>query len=140
MANAFGCSNRRECPYRLFHFAMADLHNLWPALASINSSRQTAPFWELPGEERRRFTQFCPDYERMSASEGYSLVEPRDAVKGDIARSIMYMVFYYDFPLYGMGPAMIKWHLEDPPDEWECTRNNLIEQLQGTRNPFIGGC
>jgi endonuclease I len=52
----------------------------------------------------------------------------------------MYMVFYYDFLLHGMGPAMIKWHLEDPPDEWECDRNDLIEQLQGTRNPFIGDC
>jgi len=138
MAIAVGCRNRNECPVRKFHLAEADLHNLWPALGSINSSRGDTFFWEIPGEDQRQFTQYCPDYERTYGA--YRFVEPRDAVKGDIARSLLYMTIYYDFPLWGMGPLMIKWHLEDPPDEWECTRNDLIEQLQGTRNPFIGDC
>jgi len=30
-----------------------------------------------------------------------------------------------------------KWHFEDPPDEWEEKRNDLIEIIQGNRNPFI---
>ena len=30
-----------------------------------------------------------------------------------------------------------KWHFEDPPDEWEEKRNDLIELIQGNRNPFI---
>ncbi len=29
------------------------------------------------------------------------------------------------------------WHFEDPPDEWEEKRNDLIEVVQGNRNPFI---
>ena len=107
-------------------------------MGSINSSRGDQLFGEIPGEDERRFESFCPDYERTSGAD--AIVEPRDAVKGDIARSIMYMVFYYDLPLWGMGPLMIEWHLQDPPDEWECVRNELIEQLQGTRNPFIGDC
>jgi endonuclease I len=29
------------------------------------------------------------------------------------------------------------WHFKDPPDKIEKTRNSLIEQVQGNRNPFI---
>jgi len=138
MAVAVGCPNRNECDVELFHHAEADLHNLWPAMRSINSSRGDQLFGEIPGEDERRFESFCPDCERTSGAD--AIVEPRDEVKGNIARSIMYMVFYYDFPLWGMGSLMIEWHLEDPPEEWECERNDLIEQLQGTRNPFIDAC
>ena len=29
------------------------------------------------------------------------------------------------------------WHFEDPPDKIEEARNSMIEQAQGSRNPFI---
>lgn len=138
MATAAGCINRSECPNTTFHHAEADLHNLWPAIGRINSSRSDTSFWEIPGEDHRRFTKICPDYERTSGED--AAVEPRDDVKGDIARSILYMVIVYDFPHWGMGPMLLEWHEADPPDAEECRRNDAIGELQGTRNPFIGAC
>ena len=66
MAEAAGCPNRNECDVELFHHAAADLHNLWPAMRSINSSRGDQLFGEILGEDERRFESFCSDYERTS--------------------------------------------------------------------------
>ena len=135
MAEAVGCATRNECDVELFHHAEADLHNLWPAMSSINSSRGDQLFGEILGEDGRRFESFCPDYERTTGAD--AIVEPRDSVKGDIARSILYMAIYYDFPLFGMGSMLIAWHREDPVDQHERARNAQIELLQGTSNPFV---
>jgi deoxyribonuclease I len=136
IAEARGCPNRNDCDDEVFKRAEADLHNLWPALGRINSSRSDIPFGELPGEEERRFEDICADFERSSTP--IAVVEPRDSVKGDIARSIFYMAIMYELPLHGAGELLIEWHLDDPPDEHELWRNKRIEQLQGTKNPFIG--
>ena len=32
---------------------------------------------------------------------------------------------------------LLKWHREDPVSAWEIQRNNLVEDKQGNRNPFI---
>ena len=36
-----------------------------------------------------------------------------------------------------MGRLLIDWHFSDPPSDLERWRNNKIEEIQGTRNPFI---
>ena len=135
IAEAMGCENRDDCEAPGYGFREADLHNLWPALRRINSSRGDQAFDEIPGEDRRRFTDICPDYERTSGQD--AVVEPRDSVKDDIARSLLYMNSTYTLPLTGMEPMLRQWHQEDPPDETERWRNYVIERLQGTRNPFI---
>ena len=40
-------------------------------------------------------------------------------------------------PLVVERALLIRWHLQDLPDDLECVRNDAIEALQGTRNPFI---
>lgn len=135
MAEANGCPNRNQCDVSAYRFAEADLHNLWPALGRINSSRSDLPLNELPGEAERRFETICPDFERSSGSN--AIVEPQDAVKGDLARSQLYMMVSYGLPLHGSLETLAAWHQEDPPDDVERARNSLIEQFQGTRNPFI---
>jgi len=65
-------------------------------------------------------------------------VEPRPEVRGDIARAVLYMEQDYRmFVGASMMDLMRQWHLEDPPDDEEWRRNDVIERLQGTRNPFI---
>ena len=66
-----------------------------------------------------------------------AFVEPRDAVKGDIARAVMYMAIAYDMPLMVDRELLIRWHLVDLPDDAERARNDAIKALQGTRNPFV---
>ena len=37
----------------------------------------------------------------------------------------------------GLLTTLLQWHLEDPPDERERIRNDVIQSFQGNRNPFI---
>ena len=84
--------------------------------------------------------------------------EPRDDVKGDVARMIFYMDLRYEgggvepdlevvdyislqdnYPSPEMGrlSTLLQWHEEDPPDAFERNRNEVIYSWQGNRNPFI---
>ena len=84
--------------------------------------------------------------------------EPRDEVKGDVARMIFYMTIRYegldsypdleltelvlpqenDDPVHGVLSTLLEWHRIDPVDDWEKNRNNIIYySYQNNRNPFI---
>lgn len=83
--------------------------------------------------------------------------EPRDEVKGDIARMIFYMATRYqgesgepnlqvvDYipsaplnqPLYAKLSTLLAWNQQDPPDAFEMNRNNWIYFYQRNRNPYI---
>ncbi|PJE97223.1 ribonuclease [Streptomyces carminius] len=123
-----------------------DLHHLRPTDASVNSTRGNkdfdnggTPVGEAPGN-------------RTDADS----FEPRDAVKGDVARMIFYMAVRYDggdghpdlelneqvsngsVPLHGRLSVLKQWHQQDPPDAFEERRNQLIhDRYQHNRNPFI---
>ncbi|MCE9521337.1 MAG: endonuclease [Alphaproteobacteria bacterium] len=132
-----GCTNR-SCSVPRVARAMADLQNLWPAFQRVNSSRSKLRFGEIPGEASRRFTEFCPDFERPTGAK--AVVEPRDDVKGDLARTIVYMHFVYGLPLENAVSdknLLLTWMQADPPDAEEMRRNALIDQLQGTPNPLL---
>lgn len=134
IADANGCPNRKECPQEPYREASSDLHNLWPALGRYNKSRGNQPFGDIPGEEPRFEGDTC-DYERTSGRG--AIVEPRDDIKGDIARSILYMMYSYNLPDHAILPLLVDWHIQDPPNDLERRRNDRIEELQGNRNPFI---
>ena len=41
-------------------------------------------------------------------------------------------------PIHGVLSTLLKWHREDPVNEWEENRNNIIyNSYQNNRNPFI---
>lgn len=132
-----GCTNR-TCSATRVQRAMADLQNLWPALQRVNSSRSRLRYGIIDGENARRFTEFCPDFERGSGAK--AVVEPRDDVKGDIARSLVYMHFVYGLALEDAVAdrgLLLGWMQADPPDAEEMRRNALIDRLQGTPNPLL---
>lgn len=135
IARAFGCKNRNTCPKDIYHSAAADLHNLWPSRADINQARSNYPFGELEGEKYRIKTSVCPDFEKLPSKT--SIVEPRDDVKGDIARTIFYMELAYDLPLVVDRRLLLKWHKEDKVDDEEIRRNKVIGYIQKRLNPYI---
>lgn len=103
----------------------SDLHNLKPANNSINSSRSNHPF-------------------RDSTNSSYGHVSggwfPGDNDKGDIARILFYMITRYSqLSLSTMAnlTTLLKWHLEDPVDDFERNRNEVIYSYQENRNPYI---
>ena len=133
-----GCPNRNECPIEAYGFAEADRHNLWPAIGAINSSRGDKLFGEIPGNKRTLppgVSDLKCDYERTTGAD--AVVEPRDAVKEEIARSLFYMHVEYGLELKGMLPMLKGWNAGDPPKSPERARNTRIEALQSMRNRFI---
>jgi len=135
--NEPGCTNR-TCAAPRAQRAMADLQNLWPALQRVNSSRSNLRYGEIAGEDARRYAEFCPDFERGTGAK--AIVEPRDEIKGDLARTIVYMHFVYGLPLekaVADKGLLLDWMSMDPPDAEELRRNALIDRLQGTPNPLL---
>ncbi|WP_345739588.1 endonuclease [Winogradskyella flava] len=68
--------------------------------------------------------------------------------KGDVARSVLYMEIRYNglevvngFPnttgQLGDLATLLDWHRNDPPDDFEMNRNNVVYNWQFNRNPFI---
>lgn len=132
-----GCTDR-TCSATRVQRAMADLQNLWPALQKVNSSRSRLRYGVLPPTVQPRFPEVCPSFRRGIGTQ--AVVEPRDEVKGDVARSIVYMHFVYGLPLEDAvsdKQLLINWMAQDPPDDEELRRNAMIDRLQGTGNPLL---
>jgi len=128
------CVTDRQCTIMNPRYPLiaADLHNHYPALTRVELARRNAQFGELDDSVSSKFDDIGCD---MKAS--FQLIEPRDAVKGNIARAIFYMHVEYDLPIIGQLQMYQHWHRMDPPDAEEQARNDRIESLQGTRNRFI---
>ncbi len=128
------CGTRKQCRRRSAQFNRleGDLHNLFPALASINDARANFRFGEIPGEKRR--FRSC-DFE---INQRARVAEPRPKARGEIARAMFYMRDEYRLPIFSkLGRLLQKWHRKDPPSMVEKNRNGIIEKLQGTRNKYI---
>ncbi|HHZ11754.1 MAG TPA: ribonuclease [Acholeplasmataceae bacterium] len=123
--------------------AGADLHHLRPTDPSVNSSRGN-----------KRFGEVEHGYEvKISITNGgggsgcyanTEFFEPRDEVKGDVARIIFYLFTRYpqsdayDFEDVAESlELLLEWHTIDPVDEFESHRNDVIAEYQGNRNPYI---
>ncbi|WP_425414509.1 endonuclease I family protein [Paenibacillus pinihumi] len=129
------------------HGMGSDLHNLRAEDPGVNSDRGRLDFDKSDDE--------YPKEEAPDTHWDQDSWEPRDEVKGDVARIILYMDTRYDeddwkdlkvvdrtvrdkSPLHGKLSALLKWHNEDAVDDFERRRNNVIyEKYQHNRNPFI---
>lgn len=130
----FQCESLEQCRKQNAKFSRieADLHNLYPALENVAIARADYPFGPIAGEFREFFE--C-DFEYDARDH---LAEPRTVAQGNIARAILYMHMEYELPLeQDFLDRMLEWNRADPPSNDEIRRNNVIEKLQGTRNPFI---
>jgi len=126
--------------------AGTDLHHIRPADVSVNSSRSNLDFDE--GGSYHSVATSC----RYDSNSW----EPRDEVKGDVARMIFYMAVRYEGdsgevdleltesvnngsdPYHGKLSVLLDWHQQDPVDDWEMNRNDVIyNNYQYNRNPFI---
>jgi deoxyribonuclease-1 len=128
------CGDRDSCRRNSARFNRieSDLHNMYPARKDLNRARGAYPFRELAGE--RPVEPGCDteiDHRRRA-------VEPRPAVRGDIARAMLYMAEQHDLPLYErQRRLMLEWHRADPVDATERRRHRRIVELQGNTNPWI---
>jgi serine protease len=123
--------------------AHTDIHHLRPADVTCNSDRGNLDFDE---------SEFAhPDCASWRDADSF---EPRDAVKGDIARMLFYMDVRYagadgvpdlalidedsnSGPLLGHLCTLLAWNGADPVDDLERGRHQRIVETQGNRNPFV---
>ncbi|NBB89142.1 MAG: T9SS type A sorting domain-containing protein [Bacteroidetes bacterium] len=132
-----------------------DMHHLRPAKVSVNADRANFPFAKLRASEistwyyRDEQTNVPPVDDSRYSKLGPELFEPRDAVKGDIARGMMYFYTVYRPEAVGADPAffdlqrtdLCEWHLADPVDEAEWNRTYKVAQYQEDKpNPFVMDC
>jgi|TARA_B110000090_G_C13307847_1_gene418378 endonuclease I len=134
----------------------SDVHALRPLDNTTNSIRNNRGFnncsdCEDVYDQWSNFTGSKKDNTEWS-------FEPRDEVKGDIARMLFYMAVRYEgydlyldlelsenilpsndnAPLHAVLSTLIEWHRNDPVDAWEQNRNDIIYySYQKNRNPFI---
>lgn len=125
----------RKCAIKTvpeFKRAYVDLNNLVPAVGELNADRSNYQFAEIDGE-KRAYGQ-C-DFEVDFKSD---TAEPSEGVKGNIARTYLYMNDVHDVPLSNlMLDMMNRWSKSDPVDEWECKRNERIIKSQGVGNNYV---
>lgn len=148
---SFGFPNEKDTAY-------TDLHHLRPADKSMNTKRNNRSFDNgtiIYFDNGGRVLTECLTSDEWTW-------EPPDAVKGDIARMVFYMAVRYEGfekngkkvmdleiidtiqsksskePRFGKLSTLLEWHKQDPVDNWERRRNNIIyKNYQGNRNPFI---
>ncbi len=139
--------------------AQSDMHHLYPSRAKANSDRGNFHFGEIPDNQTQ--TWYLKSSERNTTpttgkdlySEGVRGVngkfEPRESVKGNIARSIFYFYTMYKAQADAQGPNffntmkndLCSWHYLDPVDDKEWKRNQKIASYQGGKlNPFVLDC
>jgi deoxyribonuclease I len=129
----------RKCCSRIsgkFKTMAADMHNLFPSIGEINADRSNHLYGEVI-DEPRVYGQCDFELERNTGGKG-RIAEPRESIRGDIARAYFYMINQYDVPVPDDYEEMLnQWDLSDPTDQWERERNDLIEAVQGNRNQFV---
>ena len=129
----FKCYDRRDCRRReKFNFIESDMHNLYPSRRDLNMLRASNRFGNIKGE-LRLFGSF--DFE---IDKKRRIVEPAPASQGEIARAMFHMSKTYNLKIFSkQRDTLAYWSKIDQPSKEEMRRNDLIEELQGTRNYYI---
>lgn len=133
-----------------------DMHHLFPSRSQINSTRANHPYQEIPDEETKTWYYRLQTLSNKPAGDitlysefASGRFEPRETVKGDIARAMFYFWTIYRDDALAADPdffdvqreAFCAWHLADPVDDEEMARTLRIAGYQGGQaNPFVLDC
>lgn len=134
----------------------ADLFIVYPSDGKVNGMRSNYPFGEVSNATYASNNNYS-----LLGSSKYSVnadkvFEPNDEWKGDMARVYFYAATKWSGSngwTSGEGATcfgnntyvltdyavnlFVKWHLEDPPSDYEIARNSKVYSIQGNRNPYI---
>lgn len=120
--------------------AGCDVHHIHPENPSVNSTRGNLLMGEVLGGTAVTYPNGV-----IAGYRGNGKFEPNDVSKGDVARVYLYMAIRYSqvdssYPLTNTIESietLLRWHEEDPVDDFERVRNNRAQEKQGNRNPFV---
>ena len=109
-----------------------DLHLYYPIIKQISIMMSNKKFGTI-NKERRKFGE-------CNLEIGKLYIEPRDSIKGDIARTFLYFSENYmknNFLKDKQKKLFKTWSSNDPVDQWECERNKNIRKLTGISNNIL---
>jgi len=155
-----GAANNAKGNYPLGEFKTG-MTLVWPKNTRTNSTGETYMYADTHTHQEGVpcLNNASHVWKVSNASEyggAVDVFEPTDEYKGDFARMYLYVVCAYEGELTWATNYMftsdaekhttilpwakellLKWHRQDPVSDKERTRNNLVESVQGNRNPFI---
>lgn len=113
--------------------ARTDLHHLYPVIPEARGARANFHYgkvvvavWSRGGSKSGPSSKVVPVF------------QPRQTVRGDIARAMFYVSTMYDRDIpAGEEKRLKRWHRDDPPSRAEKRRNKAVAGEQGSVNPFI---
>lgn len=113
-----------------------DIHHLFACESDCNSFRGNIPYFDFPDfEEVVREACGKRETNRFEPTAG----------KGVVARATLYFLLRYPGEINASEAeyiperlkTLLKWHRENPVNDYERHRNAAIFAVQGNRNPFI---
>ncbi|HMX41522.1 MAG TPA: endonuclease, partial [Saprospiraceae bacterium] len=136
--------------------ARSDMHHLYPARIPVNEARASLPYGEIPDAQTQKWfwktqvltsipAQHIERYSEATAAR----FEPREAVKGDLARSVFYFYTMYRSQanaadpnfFESQRPTLCQWNAQDPADSTEMIKTWRIAHYQdGKPNPYVLDC
>ena len=136
--------------------ARSDMHHLFPARIPVNEARGDVPFADIPDAQTEQWFRGAQILNNQPAQnkDQYSefrtgQFEPREAVKGDLARSVFYFYTMYRAQANAADPnffelqrpTLCQWAAQDPPDSAELVKTWRIAAYQeGKPNPYVVDC
>lgn len=127
--SALDCGTSNQCADNdRYRQIASDLHNIVPVRSRTEMRRRNSLYEELGSVGK-------PD--ECGIRESAQFFEPPEKVKGDVARTVAYMVDTYNLPWAGASRVFKSWSRMDPPDDRELTRHRRIAEIQGNENPFV---
>ncbi len=137
-------------------FARSDMHHLYPARIPVNEARGSLPYAEIADNQTQKWyrktqilTNKPTDIIAQYSEWIPSAFEPRESVKGDLARSIFYMYTMYRAQMNAADPnffelqrtTLCNWNAQDPADSIELRKTWRIAPYQdGKPNPYVLDC
>jgi endonuclease I len=132
--------------------ALSDLHHLVPSKATINILRNNRSFKDIDDTKTKFWllgdkVYTVPDRSKLDAYSESSpgVFEPRESLKGDVARSVFYFYNIYQKQAQkadnrfftDMLTDLCRWHRKDKVDSTEWNKTMSIGRIQGNVNPFV---
>lgn len=118
----------------VFRTMEADLFNLYPSVGEVNGDRSNYQYGMV--------TNIPPQYGACPTRVDFKgrAVEPRNDVKGLVARSTFYMYDRYGLSMSKQQQQLlIAWDRQYPVSAWEKEWHNRTAKVMGHPNPFVTG-
>lgn len=131
---------RKGAPRHVRYGATVNPFNMAPSERGLNAKRSNFRFdFEDDRIVRPYHMELYPEnFSGAGFDADHEWVIP-SRNRGDIARSILYMLLVYEIDeLYNRHiDTLVHWAKLDSPSAWEIAYNNWVYARQGIRNPFI---